>query len=268
MLSHALLIWLLTGPIMSATSLPVFLPGVPVDKVLGRLAKAGGNEVESGKLASPESSAALAVNTFGWFAHLPHLLPSFPGLDAGWPPIAVEVEYCARFPWSGGRHPWLDAFVETPACIIGVEFQAVGALPRQEDGLSVSRLRPAGLGQRHAAIRAGEGSAAHWRRFVRASRCGPACEACFRANHRVRAARESPPFSTTSLPNQSSWVAATSTTNVIMKHRAEVQLFSTMVAGAAVKFASCSYREWLATWQAANTEVQRHAQAVMETFRP
>ena len=39
-----------------------FLPGVAVQHVLDRLAKAGGNEVESGKLASPESSAALAVN--------------------------------------------------------------------------------------------------------------------------------------------------------------------------------------------------------------
>jgi hypothetical protein len=51
----------------NAMTSPVFLPGVPAAHVLERLGKAGGKEVESGKLASPESSAALAVNTFGWF---------------------------------------------------------------------------------------------------------------------------------------------------------------------------------------------------------
>jgi hypothetical protein len=31
---------------------------------------------------------------------------ALPGLDSfDWPPISVDVEYCARFPWSGGRHP-------------------------------------------------------------------------------------------------------------------------------------------------------------------
>jgi hypothetical protein len=35
-----------------------------------------------------------------------------------WP--ATQVEYCARFPWSGGKHPWLDVCVETPTAIIGV----------------------------------------------------------------------------------------------------------------------------------------------------
>lgn len=55
-----------------------FLPGVPSAHVLERLAAAGGNEVGSGKLISPQSSAALAVNTFGWFVERPELLPSFP----------------------------------------------------------------------------------------------------------------------------------------------------------------------------------------------
>lgn len=41
-----------------------FLPGVPVALVRSAMHKAGGNEIESGKLDSPESSAALAVNGF------------------------------------------------------------------------------------------------------------------------------------------------------------------------------------------------------------
>jgi hypothetical protein len=33
----------------------------------------------------------------------------------------VDVEHQVRFPWPGGRHPWLDAFIETPSRIIGIE---------------------------------------------------------------------------------------------------------------------------------------------------
>jgi hypothetical protein len=54
-----------------------FLAGVPSDLVIKRLSAAGGNEGGSGKLQSPESSAALAVNTFGWFIERPELLPEF-----------------------------------------------------------------------------------------------------------------------------------------------------------------------------------------------
>jgi len=98
-----------------------FLPGVNAEHVMSRLAKAGGNEVESGKLGSPESSAALAVNTFGWFIDYPELLPALPGMEPGARAVAVDVEYCARFPWSGGRHPWLDAVVETSEQLLGIE---------------------------------------------------------------------------------------------------------------------------------------------------
>jgi hypothetical protein len=59
----------------------LFLPGVPSDYVLARLSAAGGREVESGKFSSPESSAALAVNAFGWFIQRPSLLPPLPGLE-------------------------------------------------------------------------------------------------------------------------------------------------------------------------------------------
>jgi hypothetical protein len=33
----------------------------------------------------------------------------------------VRLEHSLRFPWSGGRHPWLDAVIETPTHLIGVE---------------------------------------------------------------------------------------------------------------------------------------------------
>ncbi len=48
-----------------------FVPGVPAPHALQRLEGAGGDEITSGKFASPESSVALAVNAFGWFIPLP-----------------------------------------------------------------------------------------------------------------------------------------------------------------------------------------------------
>ena len=79
-------------PTPRATS-ELFLPGVPEAKVRAALANAGGKEIESGKLSSPESSAALAVNAFGWFLERPAELPRFPPLaDLDWPASKVEVE--------------------------------------------------------------------------------------------------------------------------------------------------------------------------------
>lgn len=59
-----------------------FLPGVAAGHILARMAAAGGQEIESGKFDSPESSAALAVNLFGWFIERPARLPAIPGLEA------------------------------------------------------------------------------------------------------------------------------------------------------------------------------------------
>lgn len=100
----------------------IFLDGVPQTHIAQRLNLVGGNEIESGKLASPQSSAALAVNTFGRFCLDPRALPPIQTLfDIDWPACHVDIEYCARFPWSGGREPWLDALVQTPKHHMGIE---------------------------------------------------------------------------------------------------------------------------------------------------
>lgn len=99
---------------------PEFLPGVSAAAVLSALARSPGNEVASGKFGSPESSAALAVNAFGWFLDRPSSLPPLPGVPMG-QPQTVEIEAELRFPWSGGRHPWLDAAITTTTTLVGVE---------------------------------------------------------------------------------------------------------------------------------------------------
>lgn len=107
---------------MSGFDLAAFLlPGVPLARVRALLENAAGNELASGKFASPESSAALAVNSFGWFISRPSRFPSLPEIDTSDAVEMVDVEFTARFPWAGGRHPWLDAVVQTPKMLIGIE---------------------------------------------------------------------------------------------------------------------------------------------------
>lgn len=97
------------------------LPYLPIAAILERYRLGKGNEITSGKLASPESSAALAANTFGFFINRASELPPLPGWKGSWRPVSVLPEVEARFPWRGGLHPWLDALIETDDCLIGVE---------------------------------------------------------------------------------------------------------------------------------------------------
>jgi hypothetical protein len=99
---------------------PAFLPGVPAAAVLAALGRSPGNELASGKFDSPDSSAALVANTFGWFLDRPGALPPLPGVPMG-PPESVEIEAEMRFPWAGGRHPWVDAVVTTATTLVGIE---------------------------------------------------------------------------------------------------------------------------------------------------
>jgi hypothetical protein len=96
------------------------LPGVPVE-ILERYRRAAGDEIGTGKFTSPQSSAALAANTFGYFMKRCTDLPALPRWTESWSPRRVDPEDEVRFPWTGGHHPWLDAVVETGDFLIGVE---------------------------------------------------------------------------------------------------------------------------------------------------
>ncbi|MBC6441908.1 MAG: hypothetical protein GDA53_02095 [Rhodobacteraceae bacterium] len=100
-----------------------FLPGLPAEAVEVELNASPGGEPASGKFDHPESSSALAVNTFGWFLQRPGCLPALPlpGFKQHWPALEVAIESEMRFPWSGGRHPWLDVGILTKTALIGVE---------------------------------------------------------------------------------------------------------------------------------------------------
>lgn len=99
-----------------------FLPHLPADRLAQRYNAAKGNELDSGKMHSPESSSALAANAFGFFLDAPERLPPLPGVkDMGGSSQSVLPEVCVRFPWAGGLHPWLDVLIETPTHLIGIE---------------------------------------------------------------------------------------------------------------------------------------------------
>ena len=241
-----------------------FLPGVPVDHVLERLAQAGGKEIESGKFASPESSAALAVNCFGWFIPRPELLPALPGLADAGPPQVVDVEFCARFPWSGGRHPWLDAVAQTLTTLIGIESKRFepfrdaktvnlsDAYDRDVWGPNMKRFE-----RMRDQLRSGEKS---YRHLDAAQLVKHAFGLLTTARRRNLApalfyifaepgARDGKPIDQA----------------MIRDHRAEVESFGDDIAGDEVEFGFSSYRDWLATWPGAARD---HAQNLIARFAP
>jgi len=248
-------------------STSAFLPGVPVEHVLARLASAGGNEVESGKLASPESSAALAVNCFGWFIPRPEMLPMLPGLEAAGIPEFVDVEFCARFPWAGGRHPWLDAVVITPTALMGIESKRFEPFrDRKTVSLSQAYDRAVwGDDMKHYEamrdrLREGEETFVHLDAVQLVKHAfGLVTEARRRGRSPALlyifaepAARNGRPIS----PDETEL------------HRRELAHFAGQVAGDEVAFHYIAYQEWLDTWGGCEPAVSAHASALEERFCP
>ena len=242
-----------------------FLPGVPEARVRTAIAAAAGNEIESGKLDSPESSAALAVNAFGWFIERPAYLPLFPPLaDLDWPAHRVDVERQMRFPWRGGRHPWLDAAVETATHLIGVESKRFepfrdakivnlsAAYDRDVwgDGMVPFMAMRDALRRGDVAFTYLDGTQLVKHAFgliTEGKRIGKVPVLLYLyAEPAMRGTSAIAP-------------------ETLARHRAEVASFDTAVAGGAVRFAACSYREWFATWVG---DARHHADALIDRFQP
>jgi hypothetical protein len=244
---------------------PKFLPGIPVSHVLGRLAKAGGKEIESGKLASPESSAALAVNCFGFFIERPEQLPPLTGLETAGVPELVDVEFCARFPWSGGHHPWLDAVVQTRTLLIGIESKRFEPFRDEKSvNFSLAYDRPvwgANM-KRYEAMRDRLRSGTE--RFVHLDAAQLVKHAFGLVTEGVRRHRTPVLFYIFAEPAARNGHAIAP--DDITRHRAEIFRFTEAVAGDEVSFRSASYREWLATWQRLDGDIIAHRKAILELF--
>jgi hypothetical protein len=233
--------------------------------VLARLRAAAGQELQTGKLFHEESSAALAVNTFGWFLERPKLLPQLPGAPVWEAVTRVDVEYCARFPWTGGRHPWLDAIVETPANLIGIESKRFEPFrDRKSIHLSPAYDRPVwGDGMRpfermRDAIRDGT------MRFELLDAAQLVKHAFGLVTDGRRKEKRPHLHYLYAEPNDRRGIPISAECK--RQHRTEVQQFANAAAGAEVTFSECSYREWLTGWL--SDETRGHASRIIKAFAP
>src|ERR1700733_11879280 len=94
----------------------VLLPYLPRERIKLCYAHSPGNELRA-KFFSPQSSAALVANAFGLFLENPAQLEGLPG----GPIQTVDLEKSLRFPWSGGRHPYLDVVITGSETLVGIE---------------------------------------------------------------------------------------------------------------------------------------------------
>lgn len=242
------------------------LPGVSAEHILNRLATAGGKEVESGKFASPESSAALAVNCFGWFIERVDSLPPLPGMDDCDPVEMVDVEFTARFPWSGGRHPWLDAVVQTQCSLIGIESKRFEPFRDQKSvSLSSAHDRPVWgdnmqrYEQMRDRLRSG---AVRFRHLDAAQLVKHAFGLVTEARRRGRSAVLFYIFA-----EPTSRVGKAIPSEDILRHRKEITEFAEAVRGDDVAFHFSSYRDWISTWPNCG-DLQAHGRTIIETFSP
>lgn len=250
-----------------------FLPYLPVEAIRAAFAKSPENEIASGKINSRESSAALAANTFGLFLKRPSELPELPlPVELGWPPHCVDIERCARFPWRGGHHPWLDAMIETSTHLIGVESKRYEPFrPREPKKFSHAYWRPRWgeyMGPFEAArdrLTDGSMSYVHLDAVQLVKHAfGIRTEAIKRTSGVKR------PTLMYLFAQPMAWadgqpIPATDRD----RHCAEFADFVDAVSGAEVTFLSCSYDQLLAAWSAsASREIVDHAVAIAERFHP
>lgn len=252
-----------------------FLPGVPRREIEDIYNAAPGKEIVSGKFDSPESSAALAANTFGFFLNQPSDLPPLPGCeDVEWPPSSLALEKKVSLPWRGGTHPVLDVLVPTLSSLIGIESKRFDPF----------RDKP----KAHF-------SDAYWRdvwgdcmsgyQGIRdALRDNGSLYVSLKADQLVKHAlglrtRTRPGESYASLspilfylyaepdllPNSNKRISD----DAKAVHRDELRHFAQSVQGDEVRFVACTYRDLLATWRGnASPQIRDHVRAVVCRYSP
>jgi hypothetical protein len=264
-----------TEPV-SPTMKDLFLPGLPVDRIRACYSAAPGNEIETGKLARPESSAALAANAFGLFLTSPADLPPLPGTEGwNWPASSVDLEVILRFPWSGGRHPCLDVVVDTSTAVIGIEskrYEPFRPKSKSTDPLSSAYWRPvwgdtmAGYERIRDDLHNGSTPFAR----LDAAQLLKHAFALRTEVHRCGSRRGKQPILLYLYAEPERWPDGSPVSRAdIQAHRGEIGKFAAIVAGDEVAFRSCLYRRLLSSWSAsANWEVRALAGAVTMRYAP
>lgn len=243
------------------------LPGVSETYVSQRLDAADGKEFASGKFYSSESSSALAVNCFAWFQPRPRDLPNVSDLDFGFPAKSVDVEVQVRFPWSGGRHPWLDAGIFTETHLIGVEAKRLEPFRDSPSGnFAAAYDRPlwgTAMGQFEQLrdeLRTGVTKYKHL----------DATQLVKHAFGLVTEARRLnlKPALLYLFAEPAELKGKPISKLCIERHRLEIHDFSSKVAGAELAFHSLSYRDWISSWPHTDRDIFEHGQALLKKFQP
>ncbi len=253
-----------------------FLPGVPGPEIERIFNAAAGNEITSGKFDSPESSAALAANAFGFFLKRPQDLPALPDCDrVAWPARSLSLEATVRFPWSGGRHPVLDCLVATPSALIGIESKRFEPFRgKKSASFSDAYWRPVwgddmkGYEGVRDTLRA-NGSLYD---FLDAAQLIKHAFALRTAVHNRRSGHDgltSILFYLYAEPAVWPKNGRPIGDDEKAKHREEIARFAKDVAGDEVAFVSCSYQRLLEDWaRHEDREIRSHAAAVTRRFAP
>ena len=253
-----------------------FLPGVPADQVEAIFNAAPGNEIATGKFDSPESSASLAANTFGFFLNRPADLPPLPACHyLEWPAHSLELERTVRFPWRGGRHPVPDALITTPDALIGIESKRYEPFRRQKrPSLSEAYWRDV-WGQRMNGYQQIRDTLRRDGRHFAHLDAAQLFKHAFALRTQVNREGEyhgKTPVLMYLYAEPQTWPRDGEPINedAKAKHRQEIQDFAQTVEGDETLFIPCSYQDLTQTWLSDHSppDVHAHAQAVMQRFAP
>ena len=252
-----------------------FLPGVPGPQVEEMYDAAPGNEIESGNFDSPESSARLVANAFGFFLNRPEDLPPLPGCQGEeWPATSLALERSVRFPRRGGRHPVLDVLVATPSSLIGIESKRFEPFRKKRvPSLSDAYWRPVwgelmkGYESVRDKLREDKGRRTS---LDSAQLVKHAFALRTQVNRRGEHEGLTPVlFYLYSEPKSWSGDCTPVDEEAKARHREEIEAFAEDVAGDEVRFIHCMYRELLAEWKESKSpDIPEHAEAVLRCFSP
>lgn len=243
---------------------------LPKDAIIEAYLAAGGDEIVSGKFASPQSSAALAANAFGLF-----MGPLERAQRLVWPTRLAHLGQASRvqpeaemaFPWRGGKRPWLDVRVDAGDRLIGIESKRFEPF-RDTKKVAFSPIYfDTDWGPAMAPFTALRG------RLSSGSETFVHLDAAQLVKHafglRTQGGRDGrkPVLVYLYAEPRLMWNGAPLAPAARDLHREEVDRFAAAVAGGEVSFEALSYDELLGAWRCgADAELAEHAQRVAVRF--
>ncbi|MDE0248193.1 MAG: hypothetical protein OXU69_00145 [Gemmatimonadota bacterium] len=252
-----------------------YLPGVPGPEIEAIFNAAAGNEIATGKFDSPESSAALAANAFGFFLGRAPELPPLPGCSSqSWPARSVTLEAELRFPWSGGRHPVLDSLVRTFSALIGIESKRFEPYRTQHAPQLSDAYWRSVWGERmtgYERVRDSLRNDPDLYRHLDAAQLFKHAFALRTEVHRDSGQLGLAPVLYYVFAEPERWPVSGRPVEARARarHREEIKHFAAAVAGDEVALVSCSYRRLLKAWSdRGDCRVRAHAAGVASRYSP